>query len=97
MLFSATFPPLIQRLSKDILKSNNVFISNTKLVSANSRVLQKFIPVIYENKKSELLKLLKKEIEDATAKNRKENRYRSLLTQQPFASKRIFSLFRKKI
>lgn len=69
MLFSATFPPLIQRLSNDILKNNNVMISNKKLVAPNNKIIQTFQPVLKEGKKAALLKILKDEIQLATTKN----------------------------
>lgn len=71
MLFSATFPPLIQRLSRDVLNANNVMISNQKNVSTNSRVFQNFIPVIQKNKKAKLLEILKKDVEMAQQIDRK--------------------------
>lgn len=62
MLFSATFPPLIQRLSKDVLKQDNVMVSNKILVAPNSKVIQTFQPVMKEGKKAALLEILKKGI-----------------------------------
>lgn len=65
MLFSATFPDLIQRLSSEVLKAENVMISNQKLVASNAKILQNFIQVSKEDKKEKLLELFKKEIEDS--------------------------------
>lgn len=65
MLFSATFPDLIQRLSVEVLRTENIMVSNQKLVASNAKILQNFLNVSKEDKKEKLLELLKKEIENS--------------------------------
>jgi len=69
MLFSATFPELVQKLSNDVLKPNSVMVSNRKLVATNNKVMQRFILISKEGKKDALLELLQKELEQAKLKN----------------------------
>lgn len=71
MLFSATFPKLIQKLSLDVLKDDCVMISNQKMVAVNSKVIQRFILVESRNKKQVLIDILEKEMQEAKNKNRK--------------------------
>uniref|UniRef100_A0A915E3P7 Helicase C-terminal domain-containing protein n=1 Tax=Ditylenchus dipsaci TaxID=166011 RepID=A0A915E3P7_9BILA len=59
----------ISKLSAEVLKPDSVMISNKKLVSANSRVAQRFMLVAKEGKKDALLELLQKEIEDSKTKD----------------------------
>lgn len=68
MLFSATFPDLIQRLSVEVLRSENIMVSNQKLVASNSKILQSFIKVGKEDKKEKLIELLQKEIDSSEGK-----------------------------
>lgn len=69
MLFSATFPTFIQRLSADVLKPNNVMVSNKKMVATNTKVVQSFIAVFKDNKKRALFDILKSDMEKAIAEN----------------------------
>jgi len=69
MIFSATFPPEIEELANEILRSGFVTASNNKPVSANNRVKQSFLNV--ESEKMECLKeMLDKEVKTAAEKNR---------------------------
>lgn len=69
MIFSATFPPEIEELAYEILRSDFVTASNNKPVSANNRVKQSFLNV--ESEKMECLKeMLDKEVKTAAEKNR---------------------------
>lgn len=70
MMFSATFPPAIQRLSAEILKPDFVMVSNKKLVATNSRVEQRFISVTSDNKKNALLELFQNQLAEAKKNNR---------------------------
>lgn len=65
MLFSATFPEAIQRLSSDVLNNNHVMISNQKFVATNGKVMQRFISTTKDMKKTEILKLFKEDIAEA--------------------------------
>nr|CAD2208192.1 unnamed protein product [Meloidogyne enterolobii] len=68
MIFSATFPPEIEELANEILRSGFVTASNNKPVSANNRVKQSFLNV--ESEKMECLKeMLDKEVKTAAEKN----------------------------
>ncbi|CAK5055331.1 unnamed protein product [Meloidogyne enterolobii] len=68
MIFSATFPPEIEELANEILRSDYVTASNNKPVSANNRVKQSFLNV--ESDKMECLKeMLDKEVKTAAEKN----------------------------
>uniref|UniRef100_A0A915M3H9 RNA helicase n=1 Tax=Meloidogyne javanica TaxID=6303 RepID=A0A915M3H9_MELJA len=68
MIFSATFPPEIEELAYEILRSDFVTASNNKPVSANNRVKQSFLNV--ESEKMECLKeMLDKEVKTAAEKN----------------------------
>ncbi|KAI1730748.1 DEAD/DEAH box helicase domain-containing protein [Ditylenchus destructor] len=70
LMFSATFPPEIQRLSAEILKQDFVMVSNKKLVATNSRVEQRFVSVSSEDKKNALLDLFQAQLAEAKKNNR---------------------------
>ena len=63
MLFSATFPPEVQELANDILRPNNVFISNKNYVIANRKIIQQIIEVPHICKREKLLEVIKNEID----------------------------------
>lgn len=67
MLFSATFTDLIQRLASEILRPDNVMISNSKLICSNSKIIQVFEKVDKKDKKNRLYELLNKEIEESNS------------------------------
>lgn len=69
MLFSATFPELIQKLSMDVLKDDCVMVSNRKMVAANNKVKQCFILVESRDKKQALIDILKEEMQKTKNKN----------------------------
>lgn len=68
MLFSATFPESVQRLSADVLREDNIMVSNQKPVAANSKVIQQFRNVSTDQKKHVLLEMLQEEIEEQKKK-----------------------------
>uniref|UniRef100_A0A914HYZ7 RNA helicase n=1 Tax=Globodera rostochiensis TaxID=31243 RepID=A0A914HYZ7_GLORO len=61
LLFSATFPIEVQKWADDWVKTTALFVSNKKPVSANMKVLQKFVRVNRSSKNHELLKLFEQE------------------------------------
>jgi superfamily II DNA/RNA helicase len=63
----------VQGWANEWLKKENVMVSNRKLVSANSRVVQKFVKVVREKKKDKLLEMLQAEEQEAAQENRKPN------------------------
>lgn len=65
LLFSATFPPIVQEWANDWMKADSMMVSNRKLVAANSRIQQCFVVVGKQNKKDTLLRLLQLELEKA--------------------------------
>ncbi|KAI1730199.1 DEAD/DEAH box helicase domain-containing protein [Ditylenchus destructor] len=67
LLFSATFPPEVQRWADEWLREQNIMISNKKPTSANTKVAQSFVQVTESQKKEKLLELLKAELEKAKA------------------------------
>ncbi|KAI1719008.1 DEAD/DEAH box helicase domain-containing protein [Ditylenchus destructor] len=67
LLFSATFPPEVQRWADEWLREQNIMISNKKPTSANTKVAQSFVLVTESQKKEKLLELLKAELEKAKA------------------------------
>jgi hypothetical protein len=60
----------VQVWANDWLKKENAMVSNRKLVDANSRVVQKFLKVTREDKNTVLMKMLKKEVDEAKEENR---------------------------
>ncbi|KAL3121597.1 hypothetical protein niasHT_008726 [Heterodera trifolii] len=61
LLFSATFPDEVQKWADEWVKPTALFVSNKKPVSANVKVVQKFIRVSRSSKNHELLKLFEQE------------------------------------
>uniref|UniRef100_A0A183CJU4 RNA helicase n=1 Tax=Globodera pallida TaxID=36090 RepID=A0A183CJU4_GLOPA len=70
LLFSATFPIEVQKWADDWVKPTALFVSNKKPVSANMKVLQKFVRVNRSSKNHELLKLFEQERSELKAEKR---------------------------
>uniref|UniRef100_A0A915DAM9 RNA helicase n=1 Tax=Ditylenchus dipsaci TaxID=166011 RepID=A0A915DAM9_9BILA len=62
LLFSATFPELIQEWANEWMRPKNVMVSNKKLTTANHRVRQDFHLVAESEKKTKLLEMLNEEL-----------------------------------
>ncbi|KAL3101142.1 hypothetical protein niasHS_001602 [Heterodera schachtii] len=68
LLFSATFPLVVQNWADEWMRKDSMMVSNKRLVAANSRIKQKFLMVPNTAKKDVLLRLFQLELQ--TAKKR---------------------------
>lgn len=83
-MFSATFPPEIQRWADEWLREQNVMVSNRKPASANNKVVQNFLNVPERDKKEKVLQLLNKELENMKMSSRKCYKFLTFILHSSF-------------